>query len=39
MDVGVVLPTLGARDGSPADIVAAARHAEDLGFESAWVVD
>jgi len=39
MDVGVVLPTLGAPDGSPADIVAAARHAEDLGFESAWVVD
>ena len=39
MDVGVVLPTLGARDGSPADIVAAARHAEDLGFESVWVVD
>jgi alkanesulfonate monooxygenase SsuD/methylene tetrahydromethanopterin reductase-like flavin-dependent oxidoreductase (luciferase family) len=39
MDVGLVLPTLGARDGSPADIVAAARHAEELGFESVWVVD
>ena len=39
MDVGVVLPTLWARDGSQADIVAAARHAEELGFESVWVVD
>ena len=23
----------------PGDVVAAARHAEDLGFESVWVVD
>lgn len=39
VDVGVVLPTMADRDGSPGDIAAAARHAEQLGFESVWVVD
>jgi alkanesulfonate monooxygenase SsuD/methylene tetrahydromethanopterin reductase-like flavin-dependent oxidoreductase (luciferase family) len=37
--VGVFLPTLAARGAAPADVVAAARHAEDLGFESVWAVD
>jgi alkanesulfonate monooxygenase SsuD/methylene tetrahydromethanopterin reductase-like flavin-dependent oxidoreductase (luciferase family) len=37
--IGVFLPTLGERDRPAADVVAAARHAEDLGFESAWAVD
>lgn len=36
--IGVFLPTM--TDGGPLpDVVAAARHAEELGFESAWVVD
>lgn len=35
MDLGAFLPTL----GEPADVVAAARHAEEVGFGSAWVVD
>jgi alkanesulfonate monooxygenase SsuD/methylene tetrahydromethanopterin reductase-like flavin-dependent oxidoreductase (luciferase family) len=39
MELGVVLPTMSPRDGMPGDIVAAARHAEGLGFESVWVVD
>lgn len=34
-----MLPTMSERDRSPGDIVAAARYAEDLGFESVWVVD
>ena len=38
-DIGVFLPTLAARGAAPADVVAAARHAEDLGFESVWAVD
>jgi alkanesulfonate monooxygenase SsuD/methylene tetrahydromethanopterin reductase-like flavin-dependent oxidoreductase (luciferase family) len=37
--VGVILPTMSERRTPIADIVSAARHAEDLGFESAWVVD
>jgi alkanesulfonate monooxygenase SsuD/methylene tetrahydromethanopterin reductase-like flavin-dependent oxidoreductase (luciferase family) len=37
--IGVFLPTMSERSDSPGDVVAAARHAEDLGFESAWVVD
>lgn len=37
--IGVFLPTMSERGQAMADIVAAARHAEDLGFESAWVVD
>jgi alkanesulfonate monooxygenase SsuD/methylene tetrahydromethanopterin reductase-like flavin-dependent oxidoreductase (luciferase family) len=39
MELGVVLPTMSPRDGRPGDIAAAARHAEELGFESVWVVD
>ena len=37
--MGVILPTMAERRTPIADIVSAARHAEDLGFESAWVVD
>jgi len=37
--VGVFLPTMGAPGSWPIDIVAAARHAEALGFESVWAVD
>ena len=37
--IGVFLPTMSAPDSEPGDVVAAARHAEDLGFESAWAVD
>jgi alkanesulfonate monooxygenase SsuD/methylene tetrahydromethanopterin reductase-like flavin-dependent oxidoreductase (luciferase family) len=39
VDIGVVLPTMSVRDQSPGDVTAAARHAENLGFESVWVVD
>jgi alkanesulfonate monooxygenase SsuD/methylene tetrahydromethanopterin reductase-like flavin-dependent oxidoreductase (luciferase family) len=38
-ELGIVLPTMSTRDRSPGDVVAAARHAEELGFESVWVVD
>jgi alkanesulfonate monooxygenase SsuD/methylene tetrahydromethanopterin reductase-like flavin-dependent oxidoreductase (luciferase family) len=37
--LGVFLPTMTARGGSPGNVMAAARHAEDLGFESVWVID
>ncbi len=37
--VGVFLPTLAERGAPVADVVAAARHAEDLGFDSVWAVD
>ena len=37
--IGVFLPTMSARTERPGDVVAAARHAEDLDFESGWVVD
>jgi alkanesulfonate monooxygenase SsuD/methylene tetrahydromethanopterin reductase-like flavin-dependent oxidoreductase (luciferase family) len=37
--VGVFLPTLSERGAPTADVVGAARHAEDLGFESVWAVD
>jgi alkanesulfonate monooxygenase SsuD/methylene tetrahydromethanopterin reductase-like flavin-dependent oxidoreductase (luciferase family) len=37
--VGVFLPTLTERGAPLPDVVAAARHAEDLGFESVWTVD
>jgi alkanesulfonate monooxygenase SsuD/methylene tetrahydromethanopterin reductase-like flavin-dependent oxidoreductase (luciferase family) len=37
--IGVFLPTMSRRDSAPGDVVAAARHAEELGFESAWAVD
>jgi alkanesulfonate monooxygenase SsuD/methylene tetrahydromethanopterin reductase-like flavin-dependent oxidoreductase (luciferase family) len=38
-DIGVFLPTMSGRDASPGDVVAAARHAQDLGLESVWAVD
>jgi alkanesulfonate monooxygenase SsuD/methylene tetrahydromethanopterin reductase-like flavin-dependent oxidoreductase (luciferase family) len=37
--IGVFLPTMSARGDNPGDVAAAARHAEQLGFESAWAVD
>ena len=37
--IGVFLPTMSERDEAVPDVVAAARHVEDLGFESAWAVD
>src|SRR5256885_386717 len=40
--IGIGLPTLGGGDGSAGgrlDVVGAARHAEALGFDSAWVAD
>lgn len=37
--IGVFLPTMRERGETLPDLTAAARHAEDLGFESAWVVD
>ncbi|WP_052810260.1 LLM class flavin-dependent oxidoreductase [Streptomonospora alba] len=39
LDVGVFLPTMTDGRAPVADVAAAARHAEGLGFESAWVVD
>jgi alkanesulfonate monooxygenase SsuD/methylene tetrahydromethanopterin reductase-like flavin-dependent oxidoreductase (luciferase family) len=38
-DLGVILPTMTPPGESPGDVGAAARHAEQLGFESVWVVD
>jgi alkanesulfonate monooxygenase SsuD/methylene tetrahydromethanopterin reductase-like flavin-dependent oxidoreductase (luciferase family) len=38
-DIGVFLPSMSAPGELPGDIAAAARHAEDLGLESVWVVD
>lgn len=35
----MVLPTVSAQGGSPGNVIAAARHAEELGFESVWTVD
>jgi alkanesulfonate monooxygenase SsuD/methylene tetrahydromethanopterin reductase-like flavin-dependent oxidoreductase (luciferase family) len=37
--IGVLLPTMTERGGTLPNVAAAARHAEDLGFESAWAVD
>ena len=37
--IGVFLPTMTARGQDLVDLAATARHAEDLGFESIWVVD
>lgn len=37
--IGVFLPTVTERGAAPLDVIAAARHAEHLGFEAAWVVD
>ena len=39
MDIGVFLPSLAPPGETPGDMAATARHAEDLGFESVWVVD
>ncbi|MBV9448313.1 MAG: LLM class flavin-dependent oxidoreductase [Streptosporangiaceae bacterium] len=39
LDIGVVLPSMSMPRELPGDVVAAARHAEDLGFESVWAVD
>lgn len=37
--MGIFLPTMSDRSTVPGDVAAAARHAEELGFESVWVVD
>jgi alkanesulfonate monooxygenase SsuD/methylene tetrahydromethanopterin reductase-like flavin-dependent oxidoreductase (luciferase family) len=39
VELGVILPTMSRRDGRPGDIPAAARQAEERGFESVWSVD
>jgi Luciferase-like monooxygenase len=39
MKIGVVLPTMSRPGHAPGDAAQAARHAERLGFESAWAVD
>jgi alkanesulfonate monooxygenase SsuD/methylene tetrahydromethanopterin reductase-like flavin-dependent oxidoreductase (luciferase family) len=39
VNIGVMLPTASAKGESPGDVAAAARHAEELGFESVWAVD
>ena len=38
-DIGVFLPSMSAPGELPGDMAASARHAEDLGLESVWVVD
>lgn len=37
--IGVFLPTMSSSADVPPDVVAAARQAEGLGFESVWVID
>ena len=37
--IGVFLPTMAERGGALGDVAGTARHAEELGFESAWAVD
>ena len=37
--IGVFLPTMAERGRALGDVAGAARHAEELGFESAWAVD
>ena len=37
--VGIFLPSMTDPARQPGDMAATARHAEDLGLESAWVVD
>jgi alkanesulfonate monooxygenase SsuD/methylene tetrahydromethanopterin reductase-like flavin-dependent oxidoreductase (luciferase family) len=37
--IGVFLPSASDPAERPGDVAAAARHAEDLGFESVWAVD
>ena len=39
LDVGVFLPSMSRPGELPGDLAGAARHAEDLGLESVWVVD
>jgi alkanesulfonate monooxygenase SsuD/methylene tetrahydromethanopterin reductase-like flavin-dependent oxidoreductase (luciferase family) len=39
LQVGVFLPSMSDRRGRPGDIARAARHAEDVGLDSVWVVD
>src|SRR6478735_2126983 len=39
LEVGVFLPTMSDRSGRPGDVARAARHAEDVGLDSVWVVD
>lgn len=38
-NLGVFLPSISPAAEVPQDVVAAARRAEDLGFESVWVID
>jgi alkanesulfonate monooxygenase SsuD/methylene tetrahydromethanopterin reductase-like flavin-dependent oxidoreductase (luciferase family) len=38
-DVGVFLPSMSGPKDRPGDMAATARHAEDLGLESVWVID
>ncbi len=38
-DIGVFLPSMSGPKDPPGDMAATARHAEDLGLESVWVVD
>lgn len=38
-NIGVFLPTMSPVGGVPPDVVAAARRAEELEFESVWVID
>lgn len=38
-EIGIFLPITGGPGEPPGDVVAAARLAEDLGFESVWVID
>ncbi len=38
-EIGVFLPTMTPQGAAPTDVVGAARHAEQLGLRSAWVVD
>jgi alkanesulfonate monooxygenase SsuD/methylene tetrahydromethanopterin reductase-like flavin-dependent oxidoreductase (luciferase family) len=37
--IGIFLPSMSRAGEVPGDVVAAARQAEDLGFESVWVID
>ena len=37
--IGVFLPSMSGPKDQPGDMAATARHAEDLGLESVWVVD
>jgi alkanesulfonate monooxygenase SsuD/methylene tetrahydromethanopterin reductase-like flavin-dependent oxidoreductase (luciferase family) len=39
MHLGLFLPTMAPRGAAPDQVVAAARRAEELGFESIWAVD